>query len=302
LRSATRAENLRIHLGELERYLGTGFLLQRIDANTVNGYHEHLMAEIDKKKKSPRYVYEHWASFRQLIRWLYDNEFIEKQPRNLNSQDNDFPKATTRIRTISKEVYRLLVSEATDTTKLYLLLCLNCGMTQSDIAALRHDEVDWETGRITRKRTKTKDKTNVPTVSYPLWPCTFELLKEWRSEHAELVLVNRNGEPLKFEVIDDDDRHKKNDNIHNAFKRLIDRLTKQEKLDKRDRPTLKLIRKTGATALGSHPTYLALTSHYLGHAPVSMAEKYYANPPQRLVDEAINWLGTEFEVMGPEET
>jgi hypothetical protein len=33
-----------------------------------------------------------------------------------------------------------------------------------------------------------------------------------------------------------------------------------------------------------------------------MAEKYYANPPQRLVDEAINWLGTEFEVMGPEET
>ena len=65
---------------------------------------------------------------------------------------------------------------------------LNCGMTQRDISDLKDEEVDWNAGRIRRKRSKTANHDNVPVVEYLLWPRTFDLLKEYRSG-GELVLL-----------------------------------------------------------------------------------------------------------------
>jgi hypothetical protein len=42
---------------------------------------------------------------------------------------------------------------------------------------------------------------------------------------------------------------------------------------------------------------LALTSHYLGRAPRTMADKHYVTLPQRLVDVAIKSLRNEFGVI-----
>ena len=64
-----------------------------------------------------------------------------------------------------------------DKTKLYLLLMLNCGMYQNDIAELLDEEVNWKNGTITRARSKTRDR-NGPVVTYKLWPETFALLKK----------------------------------------------------------------------------------------------------------------------------
>ena len=51
---------------------------------------------------------------------------------------------------------------------------INCGMTQVDIADLQPKEVDWDRGRIRRKRSKTDDHEQVPTVDYALWPRTWQ--------------------------------------------------------------------------------------------------------------------------------
>ena len=40
----------------------------------------------------------------------------------------------------------------------------NTGMTQTDVSDLHPSEVDWERGRVTRKRSKTEDRASVPTV------------------------------------------------------------------------------------------------------------------------------------------
>ena len=64
---------------------------------------------------------------------------------------------------------KTLLDAATDHQRLYVLLALNCGMYPSDIAKLKQSEVDWKAGRIMRKRTKTRDRSeNVPRVDYLL--------------------------------------------------------------------------------------------------------------------------------------
>src|SRR5690606_5977633 len=92
-----------------------------------------------------------------------------------------------------------LLKQVTQRTKLYILLGLNCAMTQQDMSDLHPDEVDWSTGIITRKRSKTNKYDSVPTVSYPLWEPTFELLKKERSASKERVLLTSNGKTLKTE-------------------------------------------------------------------------------------------------------
>jgi integrase len=72
---------------------------------------------------------------------------------------------------------RRLIDQASGQLKLHLLLVINCGMTQIDTSDLRLEQVDWGTERIIRKRSKTDDHPNVPTVNHKLWPLTFELLR-----------------------------------------------------------------------------------------------------------------------------
>lgn len=87
-----------------------------------------------------------------------------------------------------------MLQAAVDRTKLYILLMLNCGMTQKDISDLRVEEVDWQEGRIIRKRSKTSKHENVPTVSYLLWQETFRLLRQERNPESKgLVLLNVNS-------------------------------------------------------------------------------------------------------------
>ncbi|HUV66489.1 MAG TPA: hypothetical protein VMW24_21555, partial [Sedimentisphaerales bacterium] len=81
-------------------------------------------------------------------------------------------------------------------TRLYILLMLNCGFQQSDVADIRQNEVDWEKGRIKRPRNKTKKRKNAQLVDYKLWGDTLALLKKYRSEHPERVLINEKGKAL----------------------------------------------------------------------------------------------------------
>lgn len=55
-----------------------------------------------------------------------------------------------------------------------MLLGLNCGYRQTDIASIHPREIDWKRGEISRKRTKTVKKKRTPTVTYKLWPRTLD--------------------------------------------------------------------------------------------------------------------------------
>ena len=82
---------------------------------------------------------------------------------------------------MSRSEVQTLIEAAPGQLKLHLLLMLNCGFTQQDVADLGQEEVDWLAGMISRRRSKTGDHVTVPMVSYRLWPETFELLRRFRS-------------------------------------------------------------------------------------------------------------------------
>jgi hypothetical protein len=75
------------------------------------------------------------------------------------------------------EEVEAMYAKATDRMKLYMLLALNGGFTQIDIATLTHGMIDWRTGIISRDR----NKTSVPQ-GCKLWPNTLALLKQEATE------------------------------------------------------------------------------------------------------------------------
>ena len=96
---------------------------------------------------------------------------------------------------------------------------LNCGMTQTDIADLEDEQVDWQKGIITRKRSKTGDRAKVPTVSYNLWPITFELLTKHRTG-GPIVLLTHTGGRWAWEELGANGKVRSADNIATNYNRL----------------------------------------------------------------------------------
>ena len=80
-------------------------------------------------------------------------------PGNIRSRRFRFNhSAPARIETFTLEEMRCLLAACegfSERTKLYLLLMLNCGMYQNDIAELNRDEVNWTKGTLARVRSKT---------------------------------------------------------------------------------------------------------------------------------------------------
>ena len=107
-------------------------------------------------------------------------EVIKSLPRVLDSQSKALAIQELRNKPVvfSNEELATLFRAAKPRMKLYMLLMLNCGMTQKDVSDLNVLEVDWEEGRIIRKRSKTRGNGNVPEVDYRLWPETWDLLQQ----------------------------------------------------------------------------------------------------------------------------
>ena len=232
------------------------------------------------------------VTVKAFVRWLWTIEAISVLPRVMDSKSNELKINVPRgeIQVFSFDEITHLLTEANDRTRLYILLMLNCAMTQVDIATLLIDEVDWENGRIIRKRSKTSKFENVPVVDYQLWGHTFELLKQEKNkdESKGLVLLNKNGEPLRTEKLTADGKYKKTDNIKNS----MDRLKKKLGI----KIPLKALKKTSASLLRNSERFSGLESLFLGHSPRSMAHQHYAQVPQDLLDAGIQWLGEQYGI------
>ena len=280
---------LHAHLGRFQGWIGKNHPIESLGSKTLLDFHTLLLRLIDGKEIARSYAHDNMVTVRSFLRWCWDLDLCEL-PRNIDSKDLSFNVTPPKIRVLTKQEMTSLFTKAADRTRLYLLLALNAGMTQKDIADLKHEEVDWKQGRIVRKRSKTGDFDSVPTVSYQLWPETLALLKKHQSDHPELVLVNEKGQPLRQEAYGDG-KYKRTDNVNSAYRRLA----KKVKFWK----PFKLIRKTGASKLEEHEIYRGFVQLYLGHSPRSIADRHYALPASDLFDRAICWLREQFGVIQP---
>lgn len=261
-----------------------------INGKLLDSFRQDLLGKVEKKEIALATAGGILTITKTFIRWLWEIEALENMPRNIGKLTIETPAVV--IRTMPADEIKLLLAGAIGRTKLFLMLMLNCGMTQKDIADLKPREIDLTAGRISRKRSKTATNENVPKVTYKLWSETLTLLRQFThktGKTATSVFVNENGESLRRRGYREDGKARNIDNVRSAIYRLCKRL-------KREMFPPKLLRKTGATMLGGHDVYGRYAQYYLGHAPRSVADKHYVKPSQEQFDSAITWLGEQYGI------
>jgi len=223
---------------------------------------------------------------KQLMNYAHAEHHVESIPRIFGSEY--FVGVTDKeIKPFSIDDTRILLDSADERTRLYLLLALNCGMTQSDISNIKPAEFDAKAGTITRKRSKTRKQKSAKVVCYKLWPETLDLLKQEQSDSADYVLTTASGECLAKKDATTGKLHS-TDGVRRAFNRLMTIVAGNvEKL------TFKSLRKTSATTLEGHDKHERLGDVFLGHAARMQRHKFYANYSQDGFDDALAWLHDE---------
>jgi integrase len=207
-------------------------------------------------------------------------------PGNIRSRRFRFNHSVpTEIEIFTVEEVRQMLAACdgfSERTKLYLLLMLNCGMYQNDIAELHRDEVNWSKGALSRARSKTRERQG-PVVTYRLWPETFSLLKKHRGQ-GHLAITTVEGNPLVRYWLEDG-QMRRYDVIQSAWSRLAQRLGVRK-----IRLGMKHLRKTSASLLGQHPQFKFYATHFLADSPKHMTEKHYVKPSDEEFFLALDWL------------
>lgn len=297
--SPGRWDSLARAVTEFKEFVGTARDINDINAKTLTLYRTHLLRRSEQGDFNRKTANDKLKDARQFIRSCWRLEALENIPRNIDDPALAISFEVPQPRSFEKDEIATLLKGANEKLELFMLLGLNCGMLQQDIACLKPSEVDWELGRIKRRRSKTrrraKGNTNIPEVDWKLWKRTFKLLKAHRSESLEHVLLNAHGRPLKRSAIGDDEKLDNTSNISKQYERLQSSLT----IPKSDRKPFKTLRSTGSTILASDNRYSRFAQHYLGDAPRSIIEKHYIahiGDRQDQFDEAIVWMGKHFGI------
>ena len=261
--------------------------LEAINEALWERFFTHLSKQVESHKMSRSTMSSTLGAAREFILSRWERKLIER-PRNLNSRSLSISAPIQEVEILATDEVKVLLNAAREREKLYLLLMLNCGFYGVDIAMLKKSE--YRKGRITRKRTKTRNRSEkVPTVDYLLWKETDTLLKKHLSDHSELCLLNENGQPLwKEQEGKKGGKFNRINNVKCAIFRLRQR-TGQKK-------SLKYLRKTAASMLEGHLEYGRYAEYFLGEAPQSVTSRHYVRPSKEQFDAAIKWLGAELGI------
>ena len=182
--------------------------IKEIDGTFLQDYRAHQLDLISTKKSeggiSSITAKKRLQITKRFFEWLEELEVIEgfdRIPKVVASRNWAKIKLPARNpETFTTDEIQKLWPDAPKRMQLYILLGLNCGYKQADMASLKHEMIDWKAGFIKRFR----HKTTTPQI-HKLWPQTLELLGAEKSEgkRSELMLLSKNGIPLLLTVCTD---------------------------------------------------------------------------------------------------
>jgi integrase len=278
------------NIGNFVAWIGEDTAIDGIDEIKLEGFFNHLSVQVAAERYSPNYAHTLMMTAKQFISRLAELRLIPL-PGNIRSRRFRFNhSAPSKVETFSVEEARQMLSACegfSEKTKLYLLLMLNCGMYQNDIAELLQDEVNWTKGTLTRARSKTRERSG-PVVTYKLWPETFALLKKHRAKDGKLALTTEEGKPLVRYWLENGEM-RRYDCVHSAWTRLASKLGLRKM-----RLGMKHLRKTAASTLGQNPQYKFYCNHFLADSPRTVADRHYVIPSDQEFFAALGWLREQF--------
>ncbi len=279
--SPDRANNYEGAVKHFVHWLGRGAAVAAIMETTWRDFCIKLVrGKIVAGEWSESYAADVQRHTRRFIKThLWESGTLDTLPRNLTNKTLAVTIPQRKKVQFTLDEVQTILNAATGKLRCFLLLMLNCGYTQMDISDLHPDEVDWQHGRITRKRSKTEKREDTPEVSYLLWPETFRLMQQYRSTDPQHVFLTNGHKPYVI-------RGQRCD----KFMSLWRRLKKETGITKPP----KSIRKTSSQLLEDHRQYRDFAQHFLGHAPVTIKDKHYTDPSGKLFDAAVRWLGKQY--------
>ena len=272
-------------------WIGGDSSIDLITAPKLEEFWAYLAGKIAEGRYSPSYAKVIFMSTRQFVRRLGEHDLIP-MPGNI-TRTFGFGDGPKKVETLTTEEVRQLLDackDFSDRTKLFLLLCLNCGMLQSDISDLGDREVDMATGIVKRPRSKRPDG---PVTAYKLWPETLHLLREYANKAKQplndrgqvRLLLTERGEPL-VRYWTENGKMRRYDIIQSAFSRLWEKVGWSK--------PIKLLRKTSASLLAKQTQYKFYINYFLSHSPKSVGERHYYAPSDDEFFEALTWLRQQF--------
>lgn len=285
IRSADGADNIRRWLNRFIDFVGRQCAIDSITFDLWERWQRTCRAKSrDTQTAAAKDEYQTSKSF---VRWLWKQDLLQL-PKNF-SDNMRFPQWTPEIETYSTSEISETVKLASGQLKLHILLMINCGMTQRDISELKHEQIDWKTGVITRKRSKTELSKKTPLVSYKLWKDTLRELKKHLSKDPVLALTTKSGKPWCRKEIKQDGRLYKADNIATLWRNL-----RKRNPDAVFLKSLKAVKKTSASLLRNNTEFSEFHDFFLGHSEKTTAGRNYAKLDQNKFANAVIWLGRQY--------
>lgn len=280
-------EAVRCHISDFAQRVNEGKRLRFLSELDLEQYRNETLL-LPKSDKTGRKISTHTARARlstvkQMTKWGYQTKLIETLPRNLDGFSKVKHK-TVEVQTFSRKEIELLYTNANERMKCWMLLALNCGYGQKDIADMRVGEISLMSRRIRRNRSKTKVLTD-----HKLWPITIELLKQTGRFEAglnERVFLSRFGRPLVSEDYRND-KLLRSDGIRTMFEKL------RMKVGLEAGRGFYTLRKTAATEIERIDPLV--TEMFLGHVERGM-KKHYAGRDWKRLDSAIMELSKAFDL------
>lgn len=259
-----------------------GVAIDKVDASYVR----KIFTSISEKKCSDTTKHDYMGTFRLFINHLYNEEKIERLPRNLKHRDLTFTPEEIEVKAPKAQDVAYLLKKLRENNEplleLVALLSLNCGMYTKDIEHLTADQIDLNNGTLSYARHKNK-KYKIKPTKYLLWNETKELLLKVGDFEGKHFLTSKKGSTL----LSDDDERK--DLIGNTFTRFKKKHAPLYEFDLMD------LRKTGSTLL-KRMKHDEAKKMYLQRRPANIDEKHYEEKFQSDLDQGLMALGKHLKL------
>lgn len=235
--------------------------LEDIDAKLIEVLYLKVYKDFNTEGTRKKY-YDYFKAF---VNNCYELEKIDNLPRNINNERYNFTVPKTQKNLPPLHLVRDFIKSLPPRLELYCRLALEASMNNCDIGALTDSQINWKAKPVTltRKRVKTKDEDNVPTVKYALSPRVVELLKQEGNPFGDFLLTDAKGATLYSGTYD---------KIKTAFREYF----KKNKSAKKTF-TMKDFRDIGSMIIqASGKKYAWAQQAWLGHSPKDPSQVNYS--------------------------
>ncbi len=263
----------------LKRTLGTAIWaaetsVESVDEQTVARHYQWLI----QQKFSPGRHNKVLGFFRRFVEWLVVHALVTKLPLNLKLKQHRKKPVYKAVQTYDN--VRPTIDALPMPYRLWAPLGVNTGMTNSDLGQTTWKQIDTKRWTLTRRRAKTGDNPQTPTVCYELWPETIEALKQLPNQDG-LLFRTEKGTPMYSTFY--------RDNGSVGVKDLFGTYW-QRNFDPKPAIPLSKFRSIGTTMLRRHELFRQYGDYFLGHTPNTIIDQNYGAEPDNPFFKALRFI------------